>query len=128
MAGNERSGRRPERPRTRAAEPLKRPAGLKPEDRWVWDQMIAGAEHLEATDLPMALYCCQLGGQFKRLMKAWQKCPGDSDLRLNATSTFAAFEKACYRLCIDPRSKRTLYGDPVAEEVNPLKEFGIVTA
>jgi hypothetical protein len=90
--------------------------------------MISGAEHLEATDLPMVLYCCQLGGQFKRLMKAWQANPHDSDLRLNATSTFASFEKACYRLCIDPRSKRTLYGDPVAEEVNPLKEFGIVTA
>lgn len=128
MAGNKRSGRRPARPRTRSVEPLKRPSRMPADDRFCWENMIAPAEHLEATDLPLAIACCELYGQYRRALKLATRDPEDPALRQHVTSYFAAFEKACYRLCIDPRSKRTLYGDPVAEDVNPLKEFGIVTA
>jgi len=90
--------------------------------------MIAGAEHLEQADLPLAITCCDLWGQYRRVMKLAQAKPADKELRQQVVGYFVVFEKACYRLCLDPRGKRTLYGDPVAEEHDPLKEFGIVTA
>lgn len=122
MAGNSRSGRRPEQVKEARQGTPQRPAKLTADEAWFWDQVIATAEHLEAMDSPLCQAATRAWGLYCRVCVLAAKDPTDKEIK-GAVSTYGTLlDKLCARIAVDPLG-RARHKPKRAVELDPLAQF-----
>lgn len=126
MAGNHRSGRKPNPPLVNT-EPIPMPR-ITGEARKFWLANIEPASHLTPKDADLARACCELWALYRAAHDVAAADPCDKDARIAVTNYFATFKVAMQRLRLDPMGREKAAATVVRPDTDsPLREFGIVS-